>query len=175
MFREGDFVEFHGLLAQQELNGSRGYCIAWDANSLRWDVRLDDDDFKHVNVQPKNLVKLRDAAPALQSNNGWTGKSVHSWMFGDAQEDVSFPSGGIRVVITVRACDTNGGKLTFSNMAGEEVAVIDSPLHAVTFQQAKCVVAEAIDCDAGHIEFIFSDGRVMLGLEHWALAEAQSS
>lgn len=184
IFEVGDLVELHGLCTRPELNGMRGNCVAWDANKGRWDVRVDCYGSNHVSLRPQNLSKVslhnpskvssktKNVPLALQSNNGWKGKSVRSWMFGNALERVTEEVG--RVVITVHTTGTYAGeKVTCTNMAGHKVVVIDSPLKEVTFKQVLSAVAESSGCHVGDIHLVTSGGQTMLGFDHWTLAEAK--
>merc|ERR1719265_956936 len=110
----GSRVMLRSLQTRQGLNGMLGTCVWWNDFTERWEVKLDSTSEK-LSVRLENLVALdhdsnergafaeqddsfllhprsmkfeQPMQQMLASNNGWRGKTVHTWMFGDAQENV---------------------------------------------------------------------------------------
>eukprot|EP00928_Gymnodinium_smaydae_P005740 TRINITY_DN11972_c0_g1_i2.p1 TRINITY_DN11972_c0_g1~~TRINITY_DN11972_c0_g1_i2.p1 ORF type:complete len:408 (+),score=21.73 TRINITY_DN11972_c0_g1_i2:83-1306(+) len=107
------------------------------------------------------------SVPALQSNNGWTGKSVHSWIFGDAQE---FSKGSSApFVVTIHTSQSKSGeRVSCTSLGGFEIAGIDRSLSEITFQQINDVVTRYFHCDAGDIQLLGADSRPFCSESFWS-------
>lgn len=181
----GDLVMLQGLRARTELNGKTGRCVQWSHETGRWDVEL--ETLEKVSVRPGNLCMHTtlgdanaeacnpgscaafpgsDSIPALPSNNGWRGKTCHSWIFDD-QESISVDKP--KRLITVHATATaHGDKTVCTNMAGEEEATIGVPFCQATFSQ----VYAACGYNRDEAQLLTSSGHELHGLDHWTLATA---
>jgi hypothetical protein len=64
----GNTVELHGL-AREDLNGTRGICIAYDVNKERWEVTTYGTTPKKLGVRPSNRVSSQrtEAMKALST------------------------------------------------------------------------------------------------------------
>mmetsp|Transcript_21722 Transcript_21722/g.43975 ORF Transcript_21722/g.43975 Transcript_21722/m.43975 type:complete len:103 (-) Transcript_21722:104-412(-) len=58
-FEEGATVSLQGLRSAPELNGKRAKLVAWNSQSLRWQVELEDDGGSKA-LNPTNLVPVCD-------------------------------------------------------------------------------------------------------------------
>merc|ERR1711959_712214 len=110
---------------------------------------------------------------SLQSIAGWRGKTVHSWMFADAQEEV-FEDAPARLITVHGISTSTGEKVVCTNMAGQEVAAIAGSLQRATFAQVKAAVAKSCCCVASDVQLLAADGQVLHGLDSWTLAESKA-
>jgi len=174
--RKGCMVRIQGLQHQVELNGEIGKCVRWHATTGRWDVEmLVPNQAKGIGIG--QIVSLRpaniDPQYMLPTNNGWRGKTVHSWMFGDEQEDVEGNAPAPSRMITVHVTPVGlGEKLVCTNMAGEEVAVVMDSFRQATLGEVKSAVAAASCCNACDVQLLTEDGHPLNGMSCWTLAEA---
>jgi hypothetical protein len=111
----------------------------------------------------------------LPSNAGWRGKTVHSWMCGDQQEDVQDGKPVLPThLITVFATSSRVGEnVVCTNMAGKEVVVVNRSLQEVTFGQIYDAIEQACSCQANDVQLITVEGQRLYGLNSWTLAEAK--
>jgi len=173
-------VTLVSLQHRPELNGTCGRCTSWHAETGRWDVEvLSAPAYNNVqkghilSVDPTNLRKSR--LPALSSNAGWRGKTVHSWIFADGQEEQeeSGEQQAACLVVTVRMEQRPKGlSVVCTNMAGAEVAVVLAHQCKDTFCKVKESVAAFCGCDTRDVKFATADGKHLDGLDCWCLSEA---
>merc|ERR1712070_766248 len=156
-----------------------GTCVQWHADIERWDVEVVNQDpstgtwgHQILSLKPENLKSHRDLH--LVSNAGWRGKTVHSWVSADAQEDVS--QGVPTRLITVHGISSvTGERVVCSNIAGEEVAVVAASFQNATFAQVKAAVAKSCCCETSEVQLITAAGHVLhCGVDSWTLAEAMA-
>merc|ERR1712217_541212 len=97
-----------------------------------------------VSVNPVNLSVFAQFSDhqSLPTNAGWRGKTVRSWMFGDAQEDLDAPAPSR--IVTIHATYNDHimrDSILCTNMAGDEVAVVMASFQEATLAQVKATVA----------------------------------
>mmetsp|Transcript_65170 Transcript_65170/g.128659 ORF Transcript_65170/g.128659 Transcript_65170/m.128659 type:complete len:251 (+) Transcript_65170:88-840(+) len=162
-------VRLCSLRSRPALNGKLGACVHWDGVAERWDVKLD-DGLGHVRVKPENLEAYFQ--PTLVSNEGWRGRSVRSWVFGDEQERVSqaIPT---RLVTVHANLDQGEARASFVSMSGEEVMTIDpSLLREMSLGQVLEAVARSCNCQSCEVQLLRPSGEQIHGLDHWRFASS---
>lgn len=165
-------VRLRSLRSHPELNGKLGACVRWDGVAERWHVKLD-DGLGQVRVKPENLEVY--AQPTLVSNEGWRGRSVHSWIFGDEQERVS-QAAPTRLVTVHASFDQDEAKARFVSIAGEEIMTIDpSLLRKILFGEVLEAVARSCSCRASDVQLLQPSGERIHGLDHWRFAASLQS
>jgi hypothetical protein len=181
--RKGCNVRIKGLRHRVELNGEVGTCVQWSVSTGRWDVELWTSNVSK-GLSPGQIVSLNSENMSvldnffnhqpLPTNAGWRGKTVRSWMFGDAQEDLDAPVPS-RIVTVHATCNahTMRDSIVCTNMAGDEVAVVMASVQEATLAQVKAAVATSCWCDACDVQLVTEDSRMLIGLDSWTLAEAR--
>jgi len=160
-------VRLCSLRDRPQLNGRLGACVRWDGVAERWYVKLD-NGLGQVRVKPENLEAY--AQPTLGSNDGWRGRSVRSWVFGDEQEQVS-QAAPTRLITVHVGRDQDEAMARLVSMSGEEVMKIDPPLlHEISLGEVLDAVARSCDCRACDVQLLRPSGEQIRGLDHWRLA-----
>eukprot|EP00931_Biecheleriopsis_adriatica_P121692 TRINITY_DN96753_c0_g1_i1.p1 TRINITY_DN96753_c0_g1~~TRINITY_DN96753_c0_g1_i1.p1 ORF type:complete len:354 (-),score=37.21 TRINITY_DN96753_c0_g1_i1:44-1105(-) len=186
--KPGVRVTLFGLQARLELNGLVGVLRQWHSDIGRWEVEVENTQ-QRVKVRVSNLQYVPDTAdvpditnapdlpnvpdlhcaPQLPSNEGWCGKTVHCWVFGDQQETISqhVP----RRVLTVHPTKSTSSEeeTTCTNMAGELVVTVSKPMHDILLGEILAAAAGACSCEPGDVQLLMPDGRAVRGLDHWTL------
>eukprot|EP00746_Dinoflagellata_sp_MGD_P167540 gnl/MRDRNA2_/MRDRNA2_98252_c0_seq1.p1 gnl/MRDRNA2_/MRDRNA2_98252_c0~~gnl/MRDRNA2_/MRDRNA2_98252_c0_seq1.p1 ORF type:complete len:177 (-),score=21.57 gnl/MRDRNA2_/MRDRNA2_98252_c0_seq1:242-772(-) len=124
---------------------------------------------------------------ALTSNDGWQGKTVQTWVHGNQQEHVSEKEEHctdcqMRFITVAPASIATGEGVACTNVAGEQVAFVNTPFHQTAMWRVKCAVAAACGCNAGAVQLLTVDGRrlqshpsaIICGRDRWTLGEASS-
>jgi len=183
--RKGCNVRIKGLRHRVELNGEIGTCVQWSVSTGRWDVELLTSNMSKglskgqiVSLNPGNISVLAQWSnhQPLPTNAGWRGKSVSSWVFGDAQEDVYVDAPVPSRIVTVHAAynpHIMRDSIVCTNLAGDEVALVMASFQEATLAQVKAAVATSCWCDVCDVQIVTEDGQMLNGLDSWALAEAR--